>query len=412
MHRLEENKMKDFFPTESTDFELIPAEEKKEEQSAPIKDETFAYLQTIAKTPLLEAGQEKAHFETYQQGIQDFNASFKKLPYWILNVLDIPSKNHQTAELNLKPAQKDHGQIIEQIIKHVQAIEDILRKLEQKRKKLDDVKTKLLMGNLHLLKKYVKNEKTSTVGYNDLIQAGCLGLIKAIETWMPMRGQKFRTYARAIIRANIEATQEHRTVNGKPIAEQEQDLYSHGLECSSIVDAIPMDAKEENSLLESFDLTQYEIVQLLNKLPIEFLNELTYPKGETPSDVQWRVSTLNPLLETVQNEIDRINFLLAKLTEADKLAHGTKMKIVEANLRLVASIAKQHHFSKTTLTFLDLMQEGSIGLMKAVEKFDHTHSDIASALMLPGGSCSQSNEQLTNKDRSSEYHAISGKHVD
>ncbi|MYF57124.1 sigma-70 family RNA polymerase sigma factor, partial [Candidatus Poribacteria bacterium] len=78
------------------------------------------------------------------------------------------------------------------------------------------------------------------------------------------------------------------------------------------------------------------------------------------------------LLETIQTELEHLKNVLSKLTEADELAHGTKMKIVEANLRLVASIAKQHHFNRTALTFLDLMQEGSIGLMKAVEKFDHT----------------------------------------
>ena len=47
-----------------------------------------------------------------------------------------------------------------------------------------------------------------------------------------------------------------------------------------------------------------------------------------------------------------------------------KMRIVEANLLLVASIAKKHNFNRSSLSFLDLMQEGSIGLMKAVEKFD------------------------------------------
>jgi RNA polymerase primary sigma factor len=64
--------------------------------------------------------------------------------------------------------------------------------------------------------------------------------------------------------------------------------------------------------------------------------------------------------------------LAEQLEAADQVTHGTKLKIVEANLRLVASIAKQHHFSKTSLTFLDLMQEGSLGLMRAVDKFDHT----------------------------------------
>jgi RNA polymerase primary sigma factor len=47
-----------------------------------------------------------------------------------------------------------------------------------------------------------------------------------------------------------------------------------------------------------------------------------------------------------------------------------KQEIVEANLLLVASIAKRYLFNGNPLSFLDLMQEGSIGLMKAVNKFD------------------------------------------
>ena len=44
------------------------------------------------KTPLLEAHQEKAHFERYQEGIQNFNTSFKRLPTWIIKSLEIPAK--------------------------------------------------------------------------------------------------------------------------------------------------------------------------------------------------------------------------------------------------------------------------------------------------------------------------------
>ena len=62
--------------------------------------------------------------------------------------------------------------------------------------------------------------------------------------------------------------------------------------------------------------------------------------------------------------------LWIELNRAVSHVQETKNAIVQANLLLVASIAKQHNHSKSALTFLDLMQEGSIGLMKAVEKFD------------------------------------------
>lgn len=98
----------------------------------------------------------------------------------------------------------------------------------------------------------------------------------------------------------------------------------------------------------------------------EKVSEIYVPAEEASSD----------LVQMYLREIGRVPLLsaeeeikLAKANEKGDLA--AKQKLTEANLRLVVSIAKKYVGRSHNLSLLDLIQEGNIGLFRAVEKFDY-----------------------------------------
>jgi RNA polymerase primary sigma factor len=131
---------------------------------------------------------------------------------------------------------------------------------------------------------------------------------------------------------------------------------------------VEKDIKGLDKLYEDLEKEGVEVQEAKELLPE--LEKATFtPKSRSGSDVK-----IDPI-QIYLKEIGQIPFVTAeeekelakKIEKGDKEA---KNKLARANLRLVVSIAKRYVGRSPNLTLLDLIQEGNLGLFRAVEKFD------------------------------------------
>ena len=150
-------------------------------------------------------------------------------------------------------------------------------------------------------------------------------------------------------------------------------------EIDTVIVDMDLDIEDLDKLYESIEAQNIEIIDDLSMLDVDDVN---FDLGETPKSTADTAGvtddkniTIDDPVKVYLKEIGKVPLLTPE--EEIELAirigdndPAAKRRLTEANLRLVVSIAKR--YVGRGMQFLDLIQEGNLGLMKAVEKFDYT----------------------------------------
>jgi len=140
-------------------------------------------------------------------------------------------------------------------------------------------------------------------------------------------------------------------------------------ELNDVLEPLALDALEVDALYRELETRQIDVVNDLEES--ERAQEQEPAPEPPPLQVSWETTT--DALQLFLREAGRHPLLTAaqEVELAKKIEAGdpqAKQRMIQSNLRLVVSIAK--NYRNQGLPFLDLIQEGTLGLIRAVEKFD------------------------------------------
>ncbi|MBP0979712.1 MAG: RNA polymerase sigma factor RpoD [Oscillospiraceae bacterium] len=147
-------------------------------------------------------------------------------------------------------------------------------------------------------------------------------------------------------------------------------------EINDVLEELDFDAQHVDSLYETIESNNIEIIDDFSDFDDEDVDvdELGIIISKEKDLLNETSGVVEDPVKTYLKDIGKIELLSAKqeLELAKKMSKGdmaARMRLTEANLRLVISIAKK--YVGRGMPFLDLIQEGNLGLIKAVEKFDY-----------------------------------------